>query len=396
MKIVGGIYGEICARPIWDRVFGSGGRAATALADLDSELELFGYVSERRKGSLDISFRSLGITPHLTEIKENITFDYLHPLATPALSPDIWDDDRKYDPIEVEGDVVLRFGMVEGTAKVSAEKAVYDPQTGRRPEPFQENGSSCGRLAVVLNENEALRIGDVNTALDAGNLIRNEWGAEVVVVKLGTRGALVIDGQGKHLEVPPFQSERVFKIGSGDIFSATFAFCWGVQNDSPEDAAQKASHAVADYVESRNLPLRSIAHSLTRQIVEIRDRGQIYLAGPFFDVSQRWLINESQMILDILGAQTFSPIHDVGPAYSDSDVARLDLEGLDASKVMLAFVDSRDPGTLLEVGYAIRAKKEVVVLAERLLAHELTMFAVPNCHITTDFSTALYKAVWLS
>jgi nucleoside 2-deoxyribosyltransferase len=394
LTIVGGIYGEKCARPQWDQVYGSGGRAASALANISQNIDLYGYVSERRHQSLELSFQSLGITPHLFIIKDNISFDYLHPLSRPAQTP-FSDNLEKHQLIEVEGQVVLRFGMVEGGARVKAKRAIYDPQTGGEPEPFRRNGSEADSLAIVLNENEALRVWG-NTAAEAGEYIRAQWKADVVVIKLGTRGALVIDGADAHHEVLPFQSDQVFKIGSGDVFSAIFSYCWGVENRPPHEAARIASHAVADYVENRTLPLKSLPVTATRAVVEARERGQIYLAGPFFDVAQRWLINESQMILEILEAPVFSPIHDVGPASSNTDVAIRDLKGLDESSVVLAFVDSRDPGTLLEVGYAINAEKQVVVLAERLPQHELTMFAVPNCHITHDFSTALYKAVWLA
>lgn len=355
---------------------------------------MYGYVSERRRESLELSFRSQGITPHLTQIQDNITFEYLHPLSRPTLTPP-FAGIAQNPAINVEGETILRFGMLEGSARTKGRRVIYDPQTGDVPEAYQENGSEAEELAVVLNENEALKIGGSDAA-EAASIIRREWNAKTVVVKLGTRGALVTDADGNETHVLPFRSERVFKIGSGDVFSAVFAHCWGVEGASPQEAARMASHAVADYVESRSLPLTALARTNTREEVEDRERGQIYLAGPFFDISQRWLINESQMIIDILGVGTFSPIHDVGPASSESDVAIRDLKGLDESNVVLAFVDSRDPGTLLEVGYAINARKEVVILTERLPEHELTMFSVPNCHVCRDFSTALYKAAWLA
>ena len=44
LTIVGGIYREICLRPQWDEVYGSAGRAASAIARLGGKVELRGYL----------------------------------------------------------------------------------------------------------------------------------------------------------------------------------------------------------------------------------------------------------------------------------------------------------------------------------------------------------------
>src|SRR5207237_4443331 len=101
--------------------------------------------------------------------------------------------------------------------------------------------------------------------------------------------------------------------GSGDVFSAVFAYCWGERNLSPPDAALAASAAVAEYVETRSLPLSELPSADDRESY-FRDSIQpnVYLAGPFFDLSQRWLIEECLSLLESLGAEVFSPLHDVG------------------------------------------------------------------------------------
>ena len=35
-----------------------------------------------------------------------------------------------HDPIQVSGEVLLRYGMLEGDAIIEAHTAVYDPQSG--------------------------------------------------------------------------------------------------------------------------------------------------------------------------------------------------------------------------------------------------------------------------
>ena len=51
--------------------------------------------------------------------------------------------------------------------------------------------------------------------------------ADVVVVKRGCSGATVHRPGRDPVAVPAYRSARVFKIGSGDVFSAAFAHHWG-------------------------------------------------------------------------------------------------------------------------------------------------------------------------
>lgn len=44
LTIVGGIYREVCLRPQWDEVYGSAGRAASAVARLGGQVTLHGYL----------------------------------------------------------------------------------------------------------------------------------------------------------------------------------------------------------------------------------------------------------------------------------------------------------------------------------------------------------------
>lgn len=396
MIVAGGVYREECARPRWKRIFGSGCRAITAVSALSPGSELRAYANADWVPGLQASGAACGYTVSIEPIAQKITFEYLHPLSKPKLFPAII---PLHEPLTATGDVVLRFGFVEGDAVVSGRRVVYDPQTGNEPSPFFANGSSCEELAVVLNAREAFLATDKEPEEAAKQLMR-DWAAHVVVVKLGTQGALVCDRNGLTQTVDAYRSERVFKIGSGDVFSAIFAHCWGEKGMPPLQAAEHASAAVAQYVETRSLPFSVLPEGTGRKkCVAKSPAPYIYLAGPFFDVSQRWMIDEALALLEGLGAEVFSPIHHVGSAENVPNAALLDLEELRKVDAVLAFVDSRDPGTILEVGYA-RALEEpakpkpVVILAERLREHELTMFKGSDCFITNDFATALYRAVW--
>jgi nucleoside 2-deoxyribosyltransferase len=92
--------------------------------------------------------------------------------------------------------------------------------------------------------------------------------------------------------------------------------------------------------------------------------------------------------------EVFSPIHDVGigPA---SMVAKADLAGLDQCDRVLALVDTGDPGTVFEVGYARRSDKPVVALTEVLSDEKKKMLVGSGCVCTHDFATAIYLTAWI-
>src|SRR3546814_19719315 len=78
-----------------------------------------------------------------------------------------------------------------------------------------------------------------------------------------------------------------------------------------------------------------------------RGAGKVYLAAPFFDLAQRWLFEEARSNLLDMGAQVFSPVHEVGPGPA-SIVAPEDIAGLEAADVVFAVLNGVDPGTIFE------------------------------------------------
>ena len=333
--------------------------------------------------------RACGVLARVTPIEDAIRFAYFHPLSPPRLTPPI---PKANASLAVEGEVVLRFGFVEGDAIVHAERAVHDPQGGDLA-AYRSNGSSAGTLAVVLNQHEAEQIAG-GYGPDAGETVRGLHGAEVVVVKRGSAGALVHRADRPPVAIPAYPSERVFKIGSGDVFSAVFAHHWAERNLDPADAAELASRAVARYVETRSLPSEPDDGSPLAPAAG--EPGRIYLAGPFFDIAQRWLVEEARDRLVELGATVFSPFHDVGMGGGPDALAAADLAGLDGCDAVLALLDGADPGTIFEVGHARSRGIPVVALAERLGEEHLTMIAGTGCVVSRDLASALYRAVWSS
>lgn len=393
IHVVGGVYDERCIQPRWDQLFGSGGRAAAALAAL-GEVTLHTYVADTRRRDLEARAASFGgVALRLTTVSATVSFDYVHPLSIPLVLPPPHMLERAPD-LRVDADLVLRFGMMEGDAVVHAKRAIYDPQSAFSPRSFGDNGSKADDLAIVANAYEVrsmTREEDVETG--AKHLLDRE-GASVVVVKRGSRGALVLTRDGARTLVPAFRTDLVFGIGSGDIFAAAFAHYWGREGTAPEVAAELASKSAAWYCASRSAPLvnRTDLSAMTWAPVQSTP-GQVYLAGPFFSMAQRWLVEEARTHLLGMGLKVFSPLHEVGAGPAEV-VAPADLRGLDACDRMLALVDGSDPGTLFEVGYARARSLPVVALSETLSEEELKMIVGSGCRHTDDFATAIYFTAW--
>lgn len=391
LTIVGGFYREVCIRPQWNEVYGSGGRGAAAVAQL-ADVTLVTYAPKQCFADLqDLGERS-DFAVQIVESDFMVSFDYMHPLSSPVIRPPVYRM-PKNQPIAVSGDVVLRYGMLDGEAVVDAKVAIYDPQSSFGTQLFQANGSKADRLAIILNRYEgAAMVGSRDPDVIVERLLKDH-GAEVVVLKMGSHGALVATAKGSE-KVPVYRTDYVWKIGSGDVYSATFAALWGIHNLDPAEAADLASRATAAYCNERALSIPSVESLEARQFAPVTPKqGKVYLAGPFFDLGQRWLVEEALIALRDLGVDVFSPVHEVGPGPAEL-VAPADIKGLEDSDVVLALMNGLDPGTIFEIGYAVKKGIPVVAFAENIKEEDLKMVAGTGCEVVDDFTSAIYKAVW--
>ncbi|WP_282382504.1 MULTISPECIES: PfkB family carbohydrate kinase [unclassified Pseudomonas] len=236
ITIVGGVYRERCMRPAWDDIYGSAGRAATAIARFGGKAELQAYVDSTSEVVLDARATAEGFQFNAVALKEGVTFEYIHGLST----PDIRRGTQRNSMLQINAEKVLRFGMIDGTAVIEAKYAVFDPQNADGPESFKANGSKAEHLALVLNRHEAHQLVSDSRDLSPQELataLASQEGAEVVVIKMGPLGALVYD-KGSISHVPAYRTKRVWKIGSGDTFAAHFALGW---MDSGLSGAQQHS-----------------------------------------------------------------------------------------------------------------------------------------------------------
>lgn len=402
ITVVGGFYGEQCSFPPREIYRGSGGRAASILRGLGCPVDLVTALGPGLKPiATDISERR-GFNLLATEKARDIWFHYPHPLAVPSISSHETASQPKLVPIYA--DYVLVFGMLEGRNPVHAKRAVYDPQDGNAAKSFGTNGSTAEELALVVSYSEGVALTKKTAPEDIVDLLLDEPNIVAVVLKCGPQGALVATHADRNW-VGAFPTKRVYKIGSGDVFSAAFAYAWLCKRQSPILAAWLASQVVALYVESGSDALEGVdVEFLWQKANEVHRVSaatgpkpipdtQIYLAGPFFTTGQRWLVDEARSALKEMGFNVFSPIHDVGMG-SFNEVVQLDLQALERSGLILALADGMDPGTLYEIGYARARGIPVVVVAESSKDSDLTMMLGTDCSVFNDFATGIYYTCW--
>jgi nucleoside 2-deoxyribosyltransferase len=391
LTIAGGVFHEHATWPAWDQLYGSAGRAAAALAGHVASVVLRTYARPDTAAVFQPYAEAYGFTLDPVAAEQTISFEYVHSLSTPVIFP-ATTHIRPNAPFSVKADAVLRFGMMEGSAVIEAERCVYDPQSPFNPELFGRNGSRAAHIAIVANRSEIVAMGGNDDPIAAARSLLSD-GAEVVVVKCGAAGAAVVEASGV-TTVPTYRTERVWTLGSGDVFAAVFAARWAVHGESASNAARLASRAVATYVESMSLPVPLVETLRGMDLVEARvNGGKVYLASPFFTLGQRWLVDESRRCLTELGLDVFSPVHDIGPGPAET-VARADLAALDDCDVVFAVLDGLDSGTLFEVGYARAKSKPVFVLAQTVSEEDLKMVAGSDCFVFDDFVTALHHVAW--
>lgn len=397
LTIVGGTYREICHEPLWNELYGSGLRATVALSALSKNLEYYTLVGSDEGQELAAKAAFAGATVHATPIAATVRFVYNHPLATPNIYPSIEKLFTHKPQLTITAENVLVYGLLEGESRVQGKYVVYDPQSPNNPLPFAHSGSTAEHLAVILNSWEARQLTQLDDLDAIGHRLLAD-GAAVVVIKQGSAGASVFTTEGR-AHVPAYRTTSVWPIGSGDIFSAIFAHYWAEKRHSPAEAAAQASLATAYYCQTQVLPIPNDPSAVNAlQLSALPTTGHvrknIYLAGPFFTMAERWLINESRFALLQTGNTVFSPLHDVGHGLA-TEVVGLDLQALDNCDVVFAIVDGLDSGTLFEVGYARAKGKQVVAFVQNETPENLKMLEGSGCVISPDFSTAVYTLNWL-
>ena len=397
IKVVGGTYKEHCFEPYWNEIFGSGLRACWAIRcySNDSEdIEFYSFADKSKTTYLQMLSPVPFSQIHITEIDQSISFYYDHPLINPRVYPRPDTINKEINKLNVEGDDILYYGFLEGSASVKGKRVVYDPQSPVIPVPFSKTNSSAEQLAYVVNFREARAMSGSDNIEDLKKFFFNSEKAQVLVLKMGPKGALVITSDGKEATIPVYMTDSIWPIGSGDIFAAIFSWHWFKDGD-PFKAAEMASWQTASYCRNKDFQFSDLnsVSDIRPLIVKDYPIGQVYLAGPFFTFAQRWLINELYRSLLDMNLKVFSPWHDVGHGIASEVVAK-DLEALDNSAIVFGVLDGLDSGTLFEIGYAVKKGIPVIGYVENESSESVKMLEGTQCLLEKDLTTAIYKCFW--
>jgi hypothetical protein len=331
-----------------------------------------------------------GIPLRIVERSEPVSFNYATPLSAPIISGA---RARAVEDVAGESDTALAFGMLEADVKVRAGRLVFDPQQPQDLSPLVLDSIQADHLAIVANSAETHALaGGTRSLQGAAQELLAKSGAEVVVTKGGARGALVTEPRRQEW-VGPHPTEEVWPIGSGDVFAAGFAWAWGQEGAGPVEAARAGSMAAAHWSATQRLNLPASAFKESPSFELPPQEGRVYLAGPFFNVAERWLIDLVNESMRSLGGFVFSPLHDVGPGH---DIAAQDIAGLEDSNAVLALLDHSDPGTVFEVGWARKLGIPVIALAQKPDPEAMKMLEGTGVVVLDKLSSAVYRALWAS
>lgn len=391
MLVVGGTYNEICENPRSNTVGGSGLRAAAALTEVVPSIRLISAAEKSERETLEYSAGALEVEPDFRVRSRPVGFSYFTPLTAPTIGG-VGSALEKAIEVNEPNECVLVFGLVEsGRVEVTGRRVILDPQKPRGLYADDLPDVSGEQVAWVLNERETRQLaGNVPDIAKAARDLLGEKKLDVIVTKLGPRGALVTTEAGQEA-IGAFRTNRVYPIGSGDVFGAAFAWAWGDQEMEPLVAARAASAAAAYWCDTQNYPVPAnvFRDASTRRALPSVDRAKVYLAAPFFNLGQRWLVDIARWAL---APDVFSPLHDVGPG--GEEVAKQDLDGLEECCAVLALLDGEDPGTIFEAGYATKLGIPVVGYAERFSNEGRKMLAGSGTTLLNDLPTAVYMATW--
>jgi len=376
MIVAGGIYSEVCVAPPSTSLFGSGGRAALALTGLIKAVELHAFQPARLADEVYPNFEPFGVDVHLYPSSDRVHFHYLHPLARPRISPIPL---PAAGSVGVQGKAILRFGCLEGDFRVVGEMAVYDPQTAVAPVPFRANGSAAKRLAIVLNRAELRAVTAVSDMAAAAQSLCEKDGAEVAVVKAGPNGAYVFESGILIGQIPAYEASAIHKVGSGDTFSAAFAYYWMHSGQSALESVRLASLHTAEYVETRRAVFR--ADVVERQPLVRAPGTSALVALGRHGASGQWLLDEAMSGLWDLGVD--ARVH-------EGELANAP-ESLRDGEVLLLL----DPGAR-----AGPVAKKCVPKGQRVVAYceaslgEISAAAATVLDVKAELAAALYAVAW--
>jgi hypothetical protein len=393
ISVIGGTYREINYDEERVEIFGSGLRCCKYLLENNEKVNFHTSGNDEvKKHLLRYSKVYSNLNYQCIPSGHFITFKYYFALDEPLIFPSI-PFIPKTNTIEHSDDNIICYGMLESDCKLRGKLVVYDPQTSIKPATFRSFGEA-DQLIYIVNWNEAKSI---TSSEDIEVIKQYFFETEKVyafIIKNGPFGATLFY-ENEKFEIPSYKTDTVNKIGSGDIFTASFGFFWMSKNYSVNDCANYASKSTAIYCNDNIYNSKYLANSFPFKPFEkvILKEKQIYLASPIFSLSNLILIDKIRTAFLDFGVKVFSPFHNVGFG-SSQEIASLDLEGLRGSDIIFCVLDNLDSGTLIEAGYSMAQDKKIIGYHRTCTEEELLMLTPGNVSIYKNLTTAIYQTIW--
>lgn len=387
MIIVGGSYNEFCDWPEWNRILGPGGRAALAVSSVSPGSVLHTCAPANWAADINASMAAAGIEARIRTTAKSFAFVYTHPLTKPPGMEPKPPKEAVLGPLDVEGDTVLAFGLIEGEVQVSADRAIFELSSNLDKSVSRKSVKS---LALICTKND---LRDVFTSgadeRDAATKILSANTADLLVVRGELGGATLFMGDTRH-DVPAYISDKCFKIGAGNVFCAMFAHYWGEKKLQPDVAADLASRSAAVYANAAVLPMVGRDELPAMESFKPAEVGKVFIASPCLSMAQQWLLNEAIAGLEYFGVQVASP-YDLG--LDGSPKKDIDVEAvLNDCNAVLALADGADLPSILAVGLARVRRLPIVVLAESSNERRVDLWDGTDCEVARDFASAVYRA----
>jgi len=242
----------------------------------------------------------------------------------------------------------------------------------------------AGRVrAIVISTSSPLfmRVGSEN--VDSMLPLIGDLGADVFLLKENRGGSRLFNISSGSVEAIPAQlSITANSVGVGDVYAAVMI---GLSGGAWEDAAWRAASAATAYSQTTYPDdfKRDVERSLKLSVDELRDLGgtilpwharrhfSIYLAAPDFSYTDKPEVDRTVDALKYHNFNVRRPVKENGelPLGSPDAVLRQtfakDLAILHECAVVFAVPLGRDPGTLIEMGYAMAGKQPVITFDPR-------------------------------
>ena len=388
--IVGGVYREQCRDPAFNRLYGSGARAARVLGN---EVTCLVTVADESTMS-EIAYVLDSVHIEAAPRRSPIGFSYSTPLSLPSLSQDPFDNDIGIADVDAE-DVIV-FGMVEARPKVVANRAVVDPQHSLSLEAINET-VTADEILVVANCREVCQLATTKELEQAVDTVLESTGARGVIVKAGALGALVFERDREPCGVPALTTPSVMPIGSGDVFTAALARQYFV-GDNLVTAAYAASKRTAVYAATHQLGHVDAPPEWRYTAVptpnSVRQRPYVYVAASFATPEQRWSASTVTNGIEDIGGKCIYPLRDIGPVIDARITAEQDLDELDRCEAVLILADVARSGPFFEGGWAAARGIPVVVVSSDRDRDRYTMLRGTGATVVSDLATGAYRSIW--